>query len=282
MPRCPSDGRVTEGYGPRAVRPTPTSPLFHYGEDSVGYGNRFPVDGVIISAAYVGSYGNRVVIRQANDSSIHWWLCHNASLPNTYGTWGKEGDLAAPMGATGNVTGVHVHTERRVNATSPGSGNHTNPRSVYSAPAGGGTTTPIPNEPTKARKQMALLLGRPSDKPDQYDRPPIMLDMGKIRVVPEAHFDLMKGCVGQVITVLNAAQYDIIKANYIQVTATDTGQQQVDAESIAQTVIDYLNDKGVQVDTGNLAEELSTKIDVKLADDFAAIREREYEVVPKE
>lgn len=283
MPRSPSDGRVTAPYGPRDYRPTPTSPLFHYGEDTVGYGNRFPVDGVIISAAYVGSYGNRLIIRQASDPTIHWWLCHNASFPKGYGVWGKEGDFAAPMGATGNVTGVHVHTERRVNASAPGSGTHTNPRSVYtSTPAGGGTTTPVPS-PTPEEPMATTILVKCTvgSEAEMAVRGWIMLAPGYELPVSDGHVDIAKGVVDLVITQCNAAQYDIIRALYTQGKDTNDVAVALDPASIASLVIASLNSQGIKVDTTAFAEDLRAKLQPEFDKVNKNIDEQGYTVIPK-
>lgn len=280
MPRSPSDGRVTAPYGPRDYRPTPTSPLFHYGEDTVGYGNRFPVDGVIISAAYVGSYGNRLIIRQASDPTIHWWLCHNASFPKGYGVWGKEGDFAAPMGATGNVTGVHVHTERRVGASSPGSGTHTNPRSVYSAPAGGGTTpipTPTPEEPMATTILMKAVVGTPDQLAVRGWR---MIAPGYDMPIADGFVDIAKGAVDKVMEV-NAAQYDILYAIYCQGKDTNDLVVAFDPAAIAELVIASLNSQGIKVDTTAFAADLKAKLQPEFDKVNKNIDEQGYTVVPK-
>lgn len=143
MATVPSTGRVTAPYGPRTVRPTPTSPLFHYGEDTIGDGNYAPEAGTIVACGYAGAYGNRVVIE--TPAGVQWSLCHNRNLNGRrVGQWVREGEFVAPMGATGNVTGIHVHTERRTNRGTV----HTNPRPAYTSAAGGGTT-PIPPKPGK-------------------------------------------------------------------------------------------------------------------------------------
>lgn len=143
MPRPPSTGGVTSPYGPR-VAPLPGASTNHLGEDTVGDGNYWPVSGVVIFAGYYGSWGNIIGIRQGSDESVIWWVAHNASIPANikFGTWGNEGDYLAPLGATGNVTGPHAHTERRVGGSyTPGTGTPTNPRDYYTAGAGigGGT-----------------------------------------------------------------------------------------------------------------------------------------------
>lgn len=140
MPRPASPGRVTEPYGPRAVRPTPTSPLFHYGEDR-GWGNgtaiTAPEAGVVVQARYSGAYGNRLILRTR---SADWWLCHMSSFAIGEGQPVSEGDYLGEMGSTGNVTATHLHTEHRIDAGAPGTGTHTNPADYYTGAAGSGLT----------------------------------------------------------------------------------------------------------------------------------------------
>ena len=281
MPRPPATGRVTEPYGPRDVRPTPTSPLFHYGEDRIGSGNTSPVDGVITSAAYVGSYGNRVVIEQSNDRSVHWWLCHNASLPRGYGTWLREGDPVAPMGATGNVTGVHVHTERRYGASSPGSGIHSNPALYYTSPAGGGTT-PIDNKPPEEPMATTILMKCSSGTAAELAvRGWIMLSPGYELPVAAGHVDIAKGIVDKVISESNAAQYDIIRALFTQGRDTNDVAVAFDPTAIAKLVTESLNAQGIKVDTTAFAADLATKLQPEFDKVNKNIDEQGYTVVPK-
>lgn len=151
MPRPPSDGRVTAPYGPRTHRPTPTSPLFHFGEDTIGYGNVSPVDGTIVYASYAGALGNTVGIRETANPSVIWWFSHCRTLAGVVvGRVVKEGQFVAPIGTTGNSTGIHVHTERRVGgAPFPQSGTHTNPRAFYGGTVPADDTDPITIEPVQ-------------------------------------------------------------------------------------------------------------------------------------
>lgn len=110
----PARGNITQGFGPRPL-PTPTSPAIHYGQD-YGWGGGDAIyaarGGTISSYGYVGSYGNRLVIDHGDGRQT--WYCHLASAVATSGTV-TAGQQVAWMGATGNVTGKHLHFELRIN-----------------------------------------------------------------------------------------------------------------------------------------------------------------------
>lgn len=139
MPRPGSNGRVTDVFGPR-VNPVTGIPGFHEGEDTAPPGNVAPVTGTIAYKGYYGGWGNIIGIRQASDSSVYWWVAHCENLGDLpVGRDVTEGQYIAPCGTTGNSTGVHAHTERRVGGSAwPGTGTRTNPRSFYTSAAGGG------------------------------------------------------------------------------------------------------------------------------------------------
>lgn len=150
MPRPPSNGRVTSKFGPRP-KPTPTSPAFHFGEDTVGVGNYAPCTGTVVFARAYGALGNVVVIRADGPLVVHWLVAHHASISVRVGGRVTEGvTFLGPLGSTGNVTGPHAHTERRVggNAT-PQSGVATNPRLFYTSSAGGGVSPILKEDDVK-------------------------------------------------------------------------------------------------------------------------------------
>lgn len=158
MPRPPSSGQITDSFGMR-VNPVTGVYALHAGEDTAPSGNTFPVSGVVIYAEYTGGWGYLIGIRQTSDPNVTWWVAHNASIPSNvrHGLWGNEGDYLAPVGSTGNSTGPHAHTERRVGGNgSPGSGTPTDPRPYYTSSAGGGET-PLPTE-TEEEMTYALRL----------------------------------------------------------------------------------------------------------------------------
>ncbi|MFJ6747677.1 M23 family metallopeptidase [Streptomyces sp. NPDC091266] len=66
--------------------------------------------GTITQAGWAGSYGYRVVLTL--DDGTELWFCHLSSMVKTSGKV-NTGDVIARVGATGNVTGPHLHLEVR-------------------------------------------------------------------------------------------------------------------------------------------------------------------------
>ncbi|MGW7054408.1 M23 family metallopeptidase [Streptomyces sp. NPDC054887] len=64
--------------------------------------------GTIKSAGWSGSYGYRIVLELEDGTEI--WYCHLSSMTVTSGDVGT-GDVIGRVGATGNVTGPHLHLE---------------------------------------------------------------------------------------------------------------------------------------------------------------------------
>ncbi|MCQ4044071.1 M23 family metallopeptidase [Streptantibioticus rubrisoli] len=77
--------------------------------------------GTITSAGWAGSYGYRIVLTL--DDRTELWYCHLSSMVKTGGKV-TTGDVIGRVGATGNVTGPHLHLEVR--------------------PGGGGPVDPLP------------------------------------------------------------------------------------------------------------------------------------------
>ncbi|GAA2964288.1 M23 family metallopeptidase [Streptomyces enissocaesilis] len=66
--------------------------------------------GTITSAGWSGAYGYRIVLELPDGTEI--WYCHLSSMTVTSGEVGA-GDVIGRVGATGNVTGDHLHLEVR-------------------------------------------------------------------------------------------------------------------------------------------------------------------------
>ncbi|MEE1754140.1 M23 family metallopeptidase [Streptomyces sp. SP18CS02] len=73
--------------------------------------------GTIKSAGYSGSYGYRIVLELEDGTEI--WYCHLSSMTVGVGQQVGTGETIGRVGATGNVTGEHLHLEVR---TSGGDG----------------------------------------------------------------------------------------------------------------------------------------------------------------
>ncbi|WP_411081435.1 M23 family metallopeptidase [Streptomyces sp. cmx-18-6] len=67
--------------------------------------------GTITSAGWSGSYGYRTVLQLDDGTEI--WYAHQSSIDVSVGQRVDTGDTIGRMGATGNVTGVHLHLEVR-------------------------------------------------------------------------------------------------------------------------------------------------------------------------
>lgn len=104
----PGTGRLTSGYGPRWGR-------MHRGIDlAAGTGSpiRAAAAGTVISAGLEGGYGRAVRIRHADGSETLY--AHNSRLLVSAGQRVVAGEQIAREGATGNVTGPHLHFEVRI------------------------------------------------------------------------------------------------------------------------------------------------------------------------
>ncbi|MEU5820545.1 M23 family metallopeptidase [Streptomyces sp. NPDC047803] len=65
--------------------------------------------GTIKSAGWSGAYGYRTVLQLEDGTEL--WFCHQSSIGVTVGQKVTTGDTIGRVGATGNVTGPHLHLE---------------------------------------------------------------------------------------------------------------------------------------------------------------------------
>ncbi|WHM41297.1 M23 family metallopeptidase [Streptomyces sp. BPTC-684] len=65
--------------------------------------------GTVKSAGWSGSYGYRTVIELEDGSEL--WYCHQSSIAVSAGQKVTTGETIGRVGATGNVTGPHLHLE---------------------------------------------------------------------------------------------------------------------------------------------------------------------------
>ncbi|MCH0543310.1 M23 family metallopeptidase [Streptomyces sp. MUM 203J] len=65
--------------------------------------------GTIKSAGWSGAYGYRIVLELADGTEV--WYCHLSSMTVSAGQTVGTGDTIGRVGATGNVTGPHLHLE---------------------------------------------------------------------------------------------------------------------------------------------------------------------------
>ncbi|MGW2669913.1 M23 family metallopeptidase [Streptomyces sp. NPDC001272] len=66
--------------------------------------------GTVVSAGWSGAYGYRIVLRLSDGTEV--WYCHLSSMAVTSGSV-DAGETIGRVGATGNVTGAHLHLEVR-------------------------------------------------------------------------------------------------------------------------------------------------------------------------
>ena len=107
----PLSGAVTSGYGYRWGR-------MHQGIDIdcvTGAAIRASNSGTVVTATYDEGYGNHLVIDHGG--GIATLYAHNSELYVSSGTSVSRGQVISACGATGAVTGDHLHFEVRVNGT---------------------------------------------------------------------------------------------------------------------------------------------------------------------
>lgn len=74
-------------------------------------------NGIITSAGYDGSYGNKTVLTLEDGTEI--WYCHQRSFLVGTGEKVRGGQQIGSIGSTGNVTGSHLHLEVRPSGGTP-------------------------------------------------------------------------------------------------------------------------------------------------------------------
>ena len=110
--------RVTARYGQYGLWAS-----YHTGLDfaaPTGTPIRSIANGVVTSAGYDGSYGNKTVVTL--DDGTELWYCHQNTFAAGVGDAIRAGETIGYVGSTGNVTGPHVHVEVR-----PGGGDPVDP-----------------------------------------------------------------------------------------------------------------------------------------------------------
>ncbi|WP_225099798.1 M23 family metallopeptidase [Streptomyces sp. CoH27] len=65
--------------------------------------------GTITEAGWAGAYGYRTILTL--DDGTELWFCHQSSINVSVGQKVSTGDVIGRVGATGNVTGPHLHLE---------------------------------------------------------------------------------------------------------------------------------------------------------------------------
>lgn len=114
--------RISSHYGPRK-HPVFGNRRIHKGIDiAAPYGTliKAPATGTVTFAGRKGGYGKTVILDHGN--GIKTLYAHLSQINVRKGTYIEKGDSFAQVGATGRVTGTHLHFEIHDN------GKHTNPQ----------------------------------------------------------------------------------------------------------------------------------------------------------
>ncbi|GAA2723841.1 MULTISPECIES: M23 family metallopeptidase [Streptomyces] len=107
---------LTAGFGRAGAM---WSSHHHTGEDfaaPTGTPVRAVSGGTVTQAGWAGAYGYRVVLTLGDGTEV--WYCHLSSMVITSGKVGA-GTVIGRVGATGNVTGPHLHLEVRPGGGAP-------------------------------------------------------------------------------------------------------------------------------------------------------------------
>lgn len=110
----PLEGEITSRFGPRNPE-VPTVPKYHTGIDIarvVGTVVISAMEGTVKLVSGEGSYGNHVKIINGDVSTLY---AHCSKIYVKEGDYITQGQEIAEVGATGNVTGPHLHFEIRRN-----------------------------------------------------------------------------------------------------------------------------------------------------------------------
>ncbi|WP_282205712.1 M23 family metallopeptidase [Kitasatospora fiedleri] len=125
---APAPGSVTTGY---KVAGSSWSSGYHTGIDfpvSTGTSLKAIANGTVVSAGNGGAYGNQVVIKLADGKYAQY--AHLSSISVSAGQSVTAGQQIGLSGATGNVTGPHLHFEIR---TTPDYGSDIDPVAYLAA-----------------------------------------------------------------------------------------------------------------------------------------------------
>ena len=110
----PLEGEITSRFGPRNPE-VATVPKYHTGIDIarvVGTVVISAMEGTVELVSGEGSYGNHVKITNGDVSTLY---AHCSKIYVKEGDYITQGQEIAEVGATGNVTGPHLHFEIRRN-----------------------------------------------------------------------------------------------------------------------------------------------------------------------
>lgn len=116
---------------------------FHTGIDFTGSDSIYSTcDGIIDSINYSNAYGNYIIIKEDEASRYHYF-CHLKSVKVKKGQRVNRATIIGIMGATGNVTGKHLHYEIRKTKGNLVESNLVNPAEYCQIPNAKGTYNSI-------------------------------------------------------------------------------------------------------------------------------------------
>lgn len=107
----PIQGVITSRFGDR--EPTEIISAFHQGIDigaTTGTTIHASMDGTVVAASYAGDYGKHIKIQNGEVLTVY---AHCSELNVSVGEYVKQGQEIGKVGATGKVTGPHLHFEIR-------------------------------------------------------------------------------------------------------------------------------------------------------------------------
>jgi murein DD-endopeptidase MepM/ murein hydrolase activator NlpD len=110
----PVDGRLLGSYGQR-MDPFSGEGALHTGVDisaPQGAVVRATADGIVVHAAWFGGYGRLVIIDHGK--GVQTYYAHLSRLRVLDGQEVRRGEIVGHVGASGRVTGPHLHYEVRV------------------------------------------------------------------------------------------------------------------------------------------------------------------------
>lgn len=107
---------------------------FHTGIDFTGSDNIYATcDGIVDSINYSSAYGNYIIVKEDGAQRYHYF-CHLSSTKIKKGAKVNRTTIIGIMGATGNVTGKHLHYEIRKQKTPLVESNLINPAEYCEIP----------------------------------------------------------------------------------------------------------------------------------------------------
>lgn len=123
----PVRGRISSGYGMRRSPFNRSVMEFHRGIDIVA-AHGTPIyataDGRVTWVGYRGAAGHLVIINHGYGYETYY--AHLSRYAVSSGQWVKRGQVVGYMGATGRVTGTHLHYEVHVNGVAVNPRNYLN------------------------------------------------------------------------------------------------------------------------------------------------------------